>query len=371
MALEGLHHVTAITADAQANVDFYAETLGLRLVKKTVNFDAPDVYHLYFGDEAGTPGSILTFFEFPGAARGRPGAGMVHTIRWRVGSDEALGFWAGRLAEARVDVAREDGALRFEDFEGLRHELVAAPVDDAPLAARAADIAPEHALLGFHGVRAYAQAPARSAPLLEALGFTREGDGDADWRGRGAGRHRPLPHEPPPARRGRPRARRRHPTPRAGGGAGARRPAPRGTRVHARGRRRRGRAGRRRRAPRPPDVRAAAGRTRPHERRDRSPHRVVGGRRRRAAHLPRARRRGRRPGHRDHRPPVLPLGVLPPAERDPLRARLARHRLRRRRAARVARRGAEAAAAVRAVPRRARAPADAAAQPAGAGGVVS
>src|SRR3954449_895448 len=187
MALEGVHHITAITGDAPRNVDFYARLLGLRLVKKTVNFDAPDVYHLYFGDEAGTPGAILTFFEFPGAARGRHGAGMVHTIRWRVGSDEALGFWADRLAEAGVDAARDDGALRFEDFEGLRHELVAAPVDDAPLAASAADVPPEHALLGFHGVRAYAQAPPRSAPLLEALGFAREGDGDAEWRGGGAG----------------------------------------------------------------------------------------------------------------------------------------------------------------------------------------
>src|SRR5204862_1107395 len=92
MKLEGLHHVTAITGDAPANVDFYARVLGLRLVKKTVNFDAPDVYHLYFGDESGTPGSILTFFEFPGARRGRAGEGMVHRILWRVGSPEALDF---------------------------------------------------------------------------------------------------------------------------------------------------------------------------------------------------------------------------------------------------------------------------------------
>src|SRR3954464_2244519 len=101
MALEGLHHITAITADAQANVDFYAERLGLRLVKKTVNFDAPDVYHLYFGDEAGTPGSILTFFEFPGARRGQAGDGMVHRILWRVGSGQALDFWADRLRGPR------------------------------------------------------------------------------------------------------------------------------------------------------------------------------------------------------------------------------------------------------------------------------
>src|SRR4051794_25882776 len=91
MALEGIHHVTAITGDAPGNVDFYTRTLGLRLVKKTVNFDAPDVYHLYYGDEQGTPGSILTFFEFPGAVRGRAGDGMIHRILWRVGSPEAPG----------------------------------------------------------------------------------------------------------------------------------------------------------------------------------------------------------------------------------------------------------------------------------------
>src|SRR4051794_465029 len=83
MKLEGLHHVTAITGDAPGNVDFYSGVLGLRMVKKTVNFDAPDVYHLYFGDEIGTPGSILTFFEFPGAGPGRAGDGMVHTVQWR------------------------------------------------------------------------------------------------------------------------------------------------------------------------------------------------------------------------------------------------------------------------------------------------
>src|SRR3954454_21945826 len=84
MHIDGTHHITCITADARANVDFYTRVLGLRLVKKTVNFDAPDVYHLYYGDERGTPGSILTFFEFRDAARGRAGAGMIHRLRWRV-----------------------------------------------------------------------------------------------------------------------------------------------------------------------------------------------------------------------------------------------------------------------------------------------
>src|SRR3954470_6136388 len=170
MPLEGLHHITAITGDAPGNVDFYARVLGLRLVKKTVNFDAPDVYHLYFGDENGTPGSILTFFEFPGARRGRAGEGMIHRIVWRVGSRDALDFWAERLG-----VARGDDSVRFADPEGLEHELVVAGVPDAPLAAAAPDIPAELALQGFHGVRAYASAPERSARLLDALGF-RDGE---------------------------------------------------------------------------------------------------------------------------------------------------------------------------------------------------
>jgi len=86
MELQGLHHITMITGDAQKNIDFYADTLGLRLVKKTVNFDAPDAYHLYFADEVGTPGTILTWFEFAGARRGRAGAGQIHTIQLGVAS---------------------------------------------------------------------------------------------------------------------------------------------------------------------------------------------------------------------------------------------------------------------------------------------
>src|SRR6195256_2892303 len=97
MKLEGIHHITAITADAQRNVDFYAGVLGLRLVKKTVNQDNPTVYHLFFADERGSAGSDLTFFEFPGIARGRAGAGTVHRIVWRVGSEDSLAFWAERL----------------------------------------------------------------------------------------------------------------------------------------------------------------------------------------------------------------------------------------------------------------------------------
>src|ERR1700748_1759514 len=97
MKLDGMHHLTMITGDAERNVEFYADILGLRMVKKTVNFDQPDAYHLYFGDQQGSPGSILTWFEFAGAARGRPGAGTVHTIELAVSSADALAFWDRRL----------------------------------------------------------------------------------------------------------------------------------------------------------------------------------------------------------------------------------------------------------------------------------
>jgi glyoxalase family protein len=203
MALEGLHHITAITADAPRNVDFYARLLGLRLVKKTVNFDQPDVYHLYYGDESGAPGSILTFFEFPRALRGHAGDGMAHTIRWRVSHEEAIDFWAERLTREGVAFELDgESVLRFADFEGLAHELVAVEVPEVPLVAESPDIPPEHALHGFHGVRAYASEPARSAPLLDRLGFERTAPGDAEWKASGAHRHAVLSYEPPPERRG-------------------------------------------------------------------------------------------------------------------------------------------------------------------------
>jgi glyoxalase family protein len=96
--LEGIHHVTCITADAPRNVYFYTRVLGLRLVKKTVNQDDPTVYHLFYADELGTPGSDITFFEYPGVRRGRAGDGMIHTIDWRLGTPDALDFWEERLS---------------------------------------------------------------------------------------------------------------------------------------------------------------------------------------------------------------------------------------------------------------------------------
>src|SRR5882672_12824859 len=117
MALEGIHHVTAITGDAPANVDFYTRILGLRMIKKTVNFDDPSVYHLYYGDEKATPGAAMTFFEFPGAVPGEAGDGMVHTIGWRVGSADSLDFWAERLSAFEVKSDRDGDVLTFADPE--------------------------------------------------------------------------------------------------------------------------------------------------------------------------------------------------------------------------------------------------------------
>jgi glyoxalase family protein len=183
--LDGIHHITAITADAVGNVDFYAGVLGLRMVKRTVNQDDPTVYHLFYGDDDGSPGMDLTFFEYPGAARGRPGAGMVHRIVWRVGAAASLEFWASRLEEHDVVVeVGSDGGLRFDDPEGLTHELIVADATDEPLRASAPGVPPEHALQGFAGVHAYSADPAQSAGLLlDTLGFTTD-DGQR-WQVRG------------------------------------------------------------------------------------------------------------------------------------------------------------------------------------------
>ena len=173
MTLQGIHHITAITADAQVNLSFYSGTLGLRFVKKTVNFDDPYAYHLYYGDDRGTPGSILTFFAYPGVPRGIAGEGMIHRIAWRVADEPALDFWRRRLDDAGVRTERTDGGLRFDDPEGLALELVVSGGAEAPLVATAADVPPRHALRGFAGVRAYTGAPqASAAALAETLGFT-------------------------------------------------------------------------------------------------------------------------------------------------------------------------------------------------------
>src|SRR2546421_1899772 len=188
MKLEGIHHITAITADAQANVDFYADVLGLRLVKKSINQDHTSVYHLFYADEHGEPGSDITFFEYPGVERGRAGAGMVHRVVWRVSGPQALDFWADRLKQHGYDSTREEGSLRFEDFEGLAHELLINETEDEPLIANHPEIPAELALQGFHAVRAYTADPDRSRSLLEeTLGFESQGNGTYEVRGQRRG----------------------------------------------------------------------------------------------------------------------------------------------------------------------------------------
>jgi glyoxalase family protein len=198
--LEGIHHITCITADARRNVDFYARVLGLRLVKKTVNFDAPEVYHLYYGDERGSPGSILTFFEFPDAAPGRAGAGMIHRLRWRVASEDSLAFWAERLVREglELEASAAGQTLHFRDPEGLRLALAVLDSDDEPLRAHSDEIPAEHALLGFDGVDVYGTDPEREDLLLtRELGFTMSGD--ASYILEGAQRRATYSyHEPPP-----------------------------------------------------------------------------------------------------------------------------------------------------------------------------
>src|SRR6266550_3044843 len=184
MRLEGIHHITAITGDAPQNVNFYAGVLGLRLVKKTVNQDDPTVYHLFYADELGSPGSDITFFEYPGARRGRAGGGMVHRIVWRVASEDALSFWEERLREEGVELSREPARLRFSDREGLGLELAVVETTDDPLVAQHPEIPAEFALQGFDGVRAFSSDPAASREFLTgALDFEPTGETRYEARG--------------------------------------------------------------------------------------------------------------------------------------------------------------------------------------------
>jgi glyoxalase family protein len=204
MQLEGIHHITAITGDAPRNVDFYARVLGLRMVKKTVNQDDPSVYHLFYSDEFGSAGADITFFEYPGAIPGRPGPGMVHRIISRVGSTEALDFWAERLGGEGVASERSGDSLSFADPEGMEHELVVVDRPDPPLVARHREVPPELALQGFEGVRASSMRPDASRRLLEeGLNFVPNGDG---WEVRGAARGGTYAYDEVPDVRGVPGA---------------------------------------------------------------------------------------------------------------------------------------------------------------------
>jgi len=201
MKLEGIHHVSSITGDAQANVDFYAGTLGLRMVKKTVNQDDPTVYHLFYGDDQGSPGLDLTFFEYPGARPGRAGRGMIHRIVLRVASEQALDFWERRLGNG----LRSKGSHVFSDPEGLGLELRVVETADAPLTASHPEIPTEHAIQGFEEVRSYTSSPEASRELLEgALGFARAGD--TSWEARGDSRGSHYVYDVAPAEHGVPGA---------------------------------------------------------------------------------------------------------------------------------------------------------------------
>ncbi len=194
-ALDGLHHVSAITADAQRNLDFYVGRLGLALVKRSVNQDDPRTYHLFYGDETGQPGAVITFFAHPRLPRGHAGAGMVHTIIWRLGSIEAVDFWERRLVEAGVAPQRDQDAITFEDPDGLVNELrlvVGSP--DEPLSAVHPEIPPALALQGLHAVRAFGDIE-EGTGLDELLGFSVVGEAGGPQR-----RGLYLPGDPPATR---------------------------------------------------------------------------------------------------------------------------------------------------------------------------
>ncbi len=179
----GIHHVTAIAGEPQANVDFYAGVLGLRLVKKTVNFDDPSTYHLYYGDGIGTPGTVMTFFPWPGARRGALGSGQTRTTAFAV-PEGSLDFWRRRLAESGVrtdDVERFAVAgLAFADPDGLRLEVLAsAAPNDARSPWSESPTPAEHAIRGLDGVTfLHADSTATSRLLVDVMGFRQVAESD-------------------------------------------------------------------------------------------------------------------------------------------------------------------------------------------------
>jgi glyoxalase family protein len=152
----GLHHVTAIASDPQKNVDFYTQALGLRLIKQTVNFDAPHIWHLYYGDEAGTPASILTFFPWPGVPKGKEGAGLTTATSFSVPA-EAIGFWTERFSKLGIEsqssvTASGEEVLTLRDPDGMKLELVGTSGDQRSGWDGVASIPMEHAVRGLHAV---------------------------------------------------------------------------------------------------------------------------------------------------------------------------------------------------------------------------
>lgn len=168
--ITGIHHVTAIASDAQKNMDFYTGVLGLRLVKKTVNFDGPDVYHFYYGDEEGTPGSILTFFPYQGLVNGRHGKGMLNTTSFSVPT-ASLNFWLQRLDRFGIPYKKPqerfgtEAVVYFEDGDGLGLELVFTD-SDTRKGYTQGTVPPEHAIRGFYNVELWEEGYERTAALL-------------------------------------------------------------------------------------------------------------------------------------------------------------------------------------------------------------
>ena len=168
-SISGLHHVTAMTSDAQENIDFYAGILGLRLVKRTVNFDAPDIWHFYYGNRTGTPGTILTFFPFPGMPKGRKGNGQVTMTSFSI-AESAIDYWVKRFTAFNVNFLRpqerfNEVFLYFEDSDGLGLELVAAGNDDRE-GFTTGNIPAEHSIKGFYSVTLNEENHERTAGLL-------------------------------------------------------------------------------------------------------------------------------------------------------------------------------------------------------------
>ncbi|HEV7672142.1 MAG TPA: ring-cleaving dioxygenase [Thermoanaerobaculia bacterium] len=181
--IEGIHHVTAIASDAQRNVDCYVGLLGLRLVKRTVNFDDPDTYHLYYGDEAGTPGSILTFFPWAHAVRGSRGVGQTSATAFSV-PEGALGFWRDRLAsqnvlaDGPVDRLDRESVLTLFDPDGLKLELIAHPGAEERAPWAGSGIPERYAIRGFHSVTLTERSLGTTVELLtETMGFRRVAGG--------------------------------------------------------------------------------------------------------------------------------------------------------------------------------------------------
>ena len=172
--IKGLHHVTSMAGDARQNNHFFTKTLGLRRVKQTVNFDAPDVYHLYYGDEVGTPGSVMTYFPFPDIARGRPGTGEVGTTLFSI-PEGSLGFWRERLEKEGVTGLGETTALgekrlTFNGPDGDVFSLTEAEGDKRP-GWTGNGIAEDHAIRGFRGVSMRLRDAGATSELLKYMGY--------------------------------------------------------------------------------------------------------------------------------------------------------------------------------------------------------